>query len=124
MGTRADFYVGVGPNARWIGSVGWDGYEFAENGDHPIMLARTEKEFVLAVDTMLRGRQDATFQSDGWPWPWETSALTDYTYWWDRRTKCVRWARFDKVRQWPNMREVQNVTFGERSGLMVVSIDK
>lgn len=26
MGTRADFYVGRGPDAEWIGSTAWDGY--------------------------------------------------------------------------------------------------
>lgn len=26
MGTIADFYVGRGPKAEWIGSIAWDGY--------------------------------------------------------------------------------------------------
>lgn len=26
MGTRADFYVGKGPNAEWLGSTAMDGY--------------------------------------------------------------------------------------------------
>jgi hypothetical protein len=26
MGTRADFYVGRGPDAEWLGSVAMDGY--------------------------------------------------------------------------------------------------
>jgi len=30
MGTRADFYVGMGKDAEWLGSVAWDGYEWAD----------------------------------------------------------------------------------------------
>jgi len=26
MGTRADFYVGIGPEAEWVGSIAYDGY--------------------------------------------------------------------------------------------------
>lgn len=26
MGTRADFYVGRGESAEWLGSIAWDGY--------------------------------------------------------------------------------------------------
>ncbi len=26
MGTRADFYIGRGEKAEWLGSVAWDGY--------------------------------------------------------------------------------------------------
>ena len=26
MGTRADFYIGRGATAEWIGSIAWDGY--------------------------------------------------------------------------------------------------
>jgi hypothetical protein len=26
MGTRADFYIGRGTEAEWLGSVAWDGY--------------------------------------------------------------------------------------------------
>jgi hypothetical protein len=26
MGTRADFYVGRGGQAEWLGSIAWDGY--------------------------------------------------------------------------------------------------
>ena len=28
MGTRADFYVGRGDAAEWIGSIAYDGYPF------------------------------------------------------------------------------------------------
>lgn len=120
MGTRADFYVGHGADAEWIGSIGWDGYEAAEEPMHPIRLAKTEAEFRRAVNKMLSVRKDGTFPWQGWPWPWESSYLTDYVYWWDDAEKKARWAEFDKEGGWPDMTKSQNVTFGDRSGLVVV----
>ena len=26
MGTRADFYIGKGTDAEWLGSIAWNGY--------------------------------------------------------------------------------------------------
>lgn len=34
MSTRADFYVGRGAEAEWIGSISWDGYpDGVDDGD-------------------------------------------------------------------------------------------
>ena len=79
MGTRADFYVGKSIDAQWIGSIAWDGYR--EGIDDEILQADTETGFINAVKAFLQPRQDATLPKQGWPWPWETSALTDCTYW-------------------------------------------
>lgn len=53
MGTRADFYIGRGPDAEWLGSVAWDGYEWdAEDSD--LMTAKTADEFRAAVAAIVR----------------------------------------------------------------------
>lgn len=78
MGTRADFYVGRGLNAEWIGSIAWDG--FPDDMPKKIMWAKTESKFREAVKSFLNTREDATFPEDGWPWPWATSQTTDFSY--------------------------------------------
>jgi hypothetical protein len=79
MGTRADYYLGRGERAEWLGSSAWDG--------HPVSLkeiagAETEKAFLDAVNERL-SEDDGTRPKDGWPWPWETSSTTDFAYAWD-----------------------------------------
>lgn len=71
MGTRADFYVGTGKDAEWLGSIAWDGYEVDENEDHPIAKAKTETAYRKAVKDMLSSRDYATHPEQGWPWPWK-----------------------------------------------------
>ncbi len=79
MGTRADFYVGNGPEMEWLGSIAWDGYPTGlENKD--LLTATSEAEFRSAVATEFAARNDFTLPEKGWPWPWETSATTDYAY--------------------------------------------
>lgn len=75
MGTRADFYVGRGPDAEWIGSIAYNGWP----GRYPaISRARTEADFRAAVAAELARRRDATVPERGWPWPWKDSSTTDY----------------------------------------------
>ena len=116
MGTRADFYVGCGHDAEWLGSVAWDGYEWAEDGGS-IMEAKTESEFRKAV-AELSSRDDWTLPEKGWPWPWKTSATTDYVYYFLDGE--VWWASFDDSHDWPDMTDRQNVALGERSGVILV----
>lgn len=119
MGTRADFYVGSGQDAEWLGSVAWDGYEWDEEKDSLIASATTESGFRVAVNNMLAQRRDGTTPDMGWPWPWETSATTDYVYWFENGS--VKNSQFGEEIDWPNMKDRQNVTFGDRSGVIVVS---
>jgi hypothetical protein len=112
MGTRADFYIGRGKDAEWLGSIGNDGYP--EGLPDSLFLCRTEEAFRTAVKSFLDGRMvrdpsaptpeeaikefgsplglpgfqfdpyapsmDATYPEQGWPWPWEDSNTTDFSY--------------------------------------------
>lgn len=116
MGTRADFYVGIGTNAEWLGSVAFDGYEWDEDAKSRIASATTECEYRDAVTEVLSGRDDATFPNMGWPWPWTDSNTTDYVYaFHNGRVKTFR-----KNAEWPDMSAKSNVTWGKRSGVIVV----
>lgn len=79
MGTRADFYVGKGKQAKWIGSIAWDGYR--DGIDAEVLNATTEDEFVSAITAFFDGRDDVTTPDMGWPWPWDDSSVTDCSYW-------------------------------------------
>lgn len=141
MGTRADFYVGRGVDAKWLGSVCWDGYpsgitpedgEWAE-GQH-LFDATTEEEFIARLRHYFVGRRDVTLPKSGWPWPWETSSTTDYAYafdggqvwascfgheWFDPRHDEAELDESEKTAVFPDMSDIKNVTFGDRSGLSV-----
>jgi hypothetical protein len=117
VGTRADFYVGSGASAEWLGSIAWDGYEWAKKRGCQLRKARTEAAYRKAVEAILRDRNDATRPADGWPWPWNDSNTTDYAYYWDG--KKTRWSCSGMT--WPDMSNRQNVTLGRRSGLVIFS---
>ncbi len=136
MGTRADFYLGRGENAAWIGSIAWDGYPdgFKDTG---IMEADTETRFVDAVKAISKTRDDWTSPDQGWPWPWKDSQTTDYAYAFDDgKVWCSHYGHewFDplkpepdleaedcKVAVFPDMTSRKNVTLGERSGLITLA---
>lgn len=79
MGTRADFYVGKGKDAEWLGSIAWDGYRDGVPGF--ILKAKTEANYRKAVEVFLSKRDDRRFAKDGWPWPWNDSGTSDCSYW-------------------------------------------
>lgn len=139
MGTRADFYVGRGESAEWLGSVPYDGYP----DGIPIDIVRPkdaasipEADFRVAVAQFLTEDDGATTPEMGWPWPWDTSHTTDYAYAWDGG--CVwaccfghRWYLANdpalnddetdaKEAVFPDMSSRKAVTFGKRSGLIVI----
>lgn len=78
MGTRADFYVGRGADAQWLGSIAWDGHP--DGIDEAILAASDEAGFRAAVAAFLVTREDATRPEQGWPWPWDSSHTTDFAY--------------------------------------------
>jgi len=78
MGTRADFYIGQGVSAEWLGSIAWDGYP--EGMVQDLFACCTEEEWRQHIKEFLASRKDATHPNRGWPWPWDDSSLTDYSY--------------------------------------------
>lgn len=153
MGTRADFYVGDGVEAEWLGSIAYDGYHLhgadlsGEDGpnwddcDRAIAMAQTPEAYREAVAAFLAKRSDATLPSQGWPWPWADSQTTDYAYCFvggEVVSYCfgqgpVRLGErhFDQPgesshgpkKPFPDMTARQNVTFGRRSGLIILGIN-
>lgn len=152
MGTRADFYVGRGLTAEWIGSIAWDGYpegiqprehnkrgEFV-SGRH-LFDAKTKEEFTERVNLFFEGRDDVTLPADGWPWPWENSQTTDYSYafddgkvwascfgceWFDPKAKltdeeheALHEGPRGKSAVFPQM-STDRFTMGKRSGVIVI----
>ena len=131
MGTRADFYVGRGKDAEWLGSFAWDGYP--DGVDKDILEATDEKDYRTKVVGMFTERDDGTLPEHGWPWPWNDSNTTDYAYAFDDGKV---WACpfghgwFDPLKEqpddvsgdvvFPDMTEKKNLTLGRRSGLLVI----
>jgi hypothetical protein len=136
MGTRADFYVGRGESAEWLGSIAWDGYP---NGiADAVLKAKSEPDYRSALKEFLSDRNDTTLPEQGWPWPWETSSTTDFAYAFDGGKvygSCFggKWYRAtskkltdddsdNKVAVFPNMKDRQRVTLGKRSGVIVIGM--
>lgn len=78
MGTRADFYIGRGESAEWIGSIAWDGYP--EGIPKGLLRCKTVAGFKRSVANFLKDRDDKSLPADGWPWPWDDSNTTDFAY--------------------------------------------
>jgi len=140
MGTRADFYVGRGKKAEWIGSIAWDGYPsgISLKNDRPTILsAKTEKTFRKQVSAFFAERKDVSLPADGWPWPWDDSCTSDYAYAFDggKVYACPfghGWFVATKEQpeddaglkgpvEFPDMSAKKHVTLGKRSGLITVS---
>jgi hypothetical protein len=156
MGTRADFYIGRGDSAQWLGSIGYDGYPGGI--DAQILDRRNQGDFEAMVSKYIAGRDDGTPPEAGWPWPWETSHTTDFAYMFEDGSvwvsgfgsewvRIAEWNEIEAMQQayeeWedggqdgpeplrprdlnrkgaevPDMSDRQQVTFGRRSGLIIL----
>lgn len=132
MGTRADFYIGTGSEAEWLGSVAWDGYEW-DDEDSLLTRVTTPDEMRAAVRQIAANREDFTSPDMGWPWPWNTSHTTDYAYALvgNNVLRSVFGTAFrplglededgrdDQSADFPDMSARKNVTFGKRSGVLI-----
>jgi hypothetical protein len=78
MGTRADFYIGRGAHAEWLGSIAYDGYP--DGPPQAVLSATTEPDFRERARAVITEGDDGTLPEQGWPWPWDTSSTTDYAY--------------------------------------------
>lgn len=133
MGTRADFYIGRGLSAEWIGSIAWDGYP--DGIDKQVLGCQSPEAFRHAVLHFLAERKDKTLPENGWPWPWETSSTTDYAYAFDDgvHASCFGSPWFNpnraepekprgKKAEFPDMsRMKQREKLGPHSGVIVIS---
>lgn len=104
MGTRADFYVGIGADAEWLGSVAWDGYpdgpwaEITLSNPSPVPNSpMSEGTFRANIERVLSQSASATRPAQGWPWPWETSGTTDFAYWFNPKTGAVECSCFSHL---------------------------
>lgn len=131
MGTRADFYIGTGPSSEWLGSTAFDGYPHEAKSGHgvpPAVIDATgEFEYRLAVADYFDSKPNSvTRPEQGWPWPWDFTSGTDYTYaLQDGKVDIFNfgaaWHPEEAGPDWPDMSARKNVTFGPRSGLIVVT---
>ena len=86
--TAADFYLGRGPSARWIGSLRpqADPAELAVTPPGRILLAATASpDYARAVEDLLAlpaviQNGGGSRPADGWPWSWPDSSLTGWCY--------------------------------------------
>jgi hypothetical protein len=135
MGTRADFYIGEGPDAEWLGSIAWDGYPSGIDGD--VLRSTSPAVFRANVERFLASRKDGTMPEMGWPWPWDDSNTTDYAY--ALRDGAVYGSCFghpwflaseEEPEQddpngtrpsFPDMKARKAVTYGKRSGVIVMT---
>lgn len=77
--TKADFYIGTGVAANWIGSILSDGYVHGIPLDilictNPTLYEELVVEFIKTKSGVVK--------TDGskWPWLWPDSRMTDYSY--------------------------------------------
>lgn len=129
MGTRADFYVGRGTTAEWLGSIAWDGNPDSitphteeqapawrggpmrpKLGEWPhgahLFDATTEADYRTRVARFFQHRDDVTLPEHGWPWPWDDSSTTDYAYAFDSGkvwASCFGYEWFDPTQAEPEL---------------------
>jgi hypothetical protein len=88
MSTHADFYDGLGPGARWVGSLQGDADPATVFTVPPGRLALTATDpitYADAVTDLLDVWADENLghgyhPTHGWPWPWADSSHTDWLY--------------------------------------------
>ena len=145
MGTRADFYIRKDGALKWLGSVALDGYDvdeaeetWATRNDRgracwALKNVETESDFTAALQFYFEMRDDVTDPVEhGWPWPWEDSRTTDYAYVFEgNKLRRFAWGkeiipgddeseRPEPDGGWPDMTNIQDVTLGTRSGVILV----
>jgi len=94
MGTRADFYTKGKDGMKWIGSVMQDGQPW--NIKLEILIQNNRIMFEEFVKTFLIMRVYS--ERKNWPWPWQDSLMTDYSYIFDEeKEKVIGYSAVDKM---------------------------
>lgn len=139
MGTRADFYTRNEKSMEYLGSIAFDGYEIDDN----VLQAKTEQSFREELAKFFSDRNDYSVpEQHGWPWPWNDSRTTDYSYVFENgKVLASNWGRalYDPLIQqadenggdeqdeqkldnfWPDMSALKNVRFDKGSGLLIIA---
>lgn len=128
MSTRADFWIGRGADAEWLGSVAFGGGSWLEPTT-ALGGALSPAQFRAAVAEIAAQNDHFTHPSMGWPWPWPDSRTTDYAYvMHDGVVSAYCFGRpcsadglstdAQQVDWFPDMTARTNVATGKRSGLM------
>lgn len=78
MAAKADFYMGRGGDAEWLGSIEWDG--MPEGIPELIRTAVEGEVYRREVKRFLAARPDCHMPEQGWPWKWNSSRSTNYSY--------------------------------------------
>lgn len=148
MGTRCDFYVmDESKKLEWVGSYGWDGNPSGVPKDINFDKIDREDNFIYNVKTFLKEHEGYIVGKDGWPWPWDNSCTTDYTYIFYKGkiyvsnygSKLIEYNDYLKYEEdiddeneevlskiiisldikFPDMSKIKNVDLGKSSGTMV-----
>lgn len=102
MAVRADFYIKssaskIGkPSSSliWLGSITYDGEP--ENITTEIFESDKATTFHLKVKKEIESRDDSFYGNEEWPWAWENSLQTDFTYIYDVEKSKVYISHFGK----------------------------
>ncbi len=110
MGTRADFYIGIGKDAEWIGSSGYDGHCDHNFGvgrhfaDLDVVETCTKQQYERAVEKWLG--DDGIYPASGWPWPWDDSSISDHAYAWHKKQIWVTLGCSTEGKRWVKLADV------------------
>lgn len=134
MGTKSDFYLGFGIDALWLGSIAWDGHP--AKIPQSIINAKSQQEYIHAVKSFIKERPDGTDglnPNSSWPWIWDTSQETHYSYSFDGNRVVVShfggpWTNMNRPigfelpthpkQTFPDMSERRSCIMGAESGLL------
>lgn len=78
MSSRADFYIKNGEELEWQGSIAWGGNE--KSIPSSILQSSSDVEFSEALQRFLSSKTDSIIPPAKWPWVWNSSKLTEYSY--------------------------------------------
>ena len=88
MSTKADFYVGTGKDAEWIGTLLKNGSVYYIPMDILIQVNKTMFE-EMVLELLSLKQSVIPDKGDKWIHPWEDSRVTDYVYMFDNNKEKV-----------------------------------
>lgn len=106
MSDSADFYVGLGDSAEWLGSVIQDAHP--REMELRCLLGSSAEDAPTATDyteTTFRdivGLMADVDPEDGWPWSYPDSGDTDYVYVWNNGSITVYERGYQIALHYPN----------------------